>query len=254
MSIYIFHQNIHILRFSHGPWRKPCESYPDVQVSYLFVKGVTKRVSFLVSVATIPLLLGYHAISILMFTFIAFMMQFFRDPERTPPSDENLIVAPADGRRLSGKIDRIEVVGSDYPLIDRIFPDGGGGILISTFMSPFDVHVNRAPVSGRVVYTEHVDGRFRVARSKILTENEKNLIVIKTDYGNVGVVQIAGFVARRIVQYVEEGEYVERGDRIGMIRFGSRVDLVLPENCEVLVRTGSRPMAGETAVARFNPE
>jgi phosphatidylserine decarboxylase len=219
----------------------------------LFVKGVAKRASFLVSVATIPLLFGYHAIGILMFTVIAFMMQFFRDPDRIPPSDEDLIIAPADGRRLSGKIDRIERVGSDYPLIDRIFPDGSGGILISTFMSPFDVHVNRAPVSGRVIYTEHVDGRFQVARSRVLTENEKNLIVIKTDYGNVGVIQIAGFVARRIVQYVKEGEYVERGDRIGMIRFGSRVDLVLPENCEVLVKTGSRPMAGETVVARFNP-
>jgi len=217
----------------------------------VFVKGVAKRASFLISVATIPFLLGYHAVSILMFTVIAFMMQFFRDPERNAPSDENLIVAPADGRRLTGGIDRIKRVGSDYPLIDRIFPDGGKGILISTFMSPFDVHVNRAPVSGRVVCTEHLDGKFRIARSRILTENERNLIVIETEHGNVGVVQIAGFIARRIVQYVNEGDHVERGSRIGMIRFGSRVDLVLPENCEVLVKTGSRPIAGETVLARF---
>ncbi|ADL58995.1 MULTISPECIES: archaetidylserine decarboxylase [Methanothermobacter] len=217
----------------------------------MFVKGVAKRASFLISVATIPFLLGYHAVSILMFSLIAFMMQFFRDPERNIPSEDNIIVAPADGRRLSGKIDRIKRVGSDYPLIDRIFPNGGEAILISTFMSPFDVHVNRAPVSGRVIYTEHTDGKFRVARSRVLTENERNLIVIETEHGNVGVVQIAGFIARRIVQYVNEGDYVERGSRIGMIRFGSRVDLILPENCEVLVKTGSRSVAGETVVARF---
>lgn len=217
----------------------------------MFVKGVAKRVSFLISVATIPFLLGYHAVSILMFTIIAFMMQFFRDPERRSPPERDLIVAPADGRRFSGKIDRIEEVGPDYPLIDRIFSDGSGGLLISTFMSPFDVHVNRSPVTGKVVYTEHLDGKFRVARSSILTENEKNLIVIETDYGNVGVIQIAGFVARRIVQYVEEGDHVEKGCRIGMIRFGSRVDLILPGNCEVLVDTGSRPKTGETVVARF---
>ncbi|MGB9837544.1 archaetidylserine decarboxylase [Methanothermobacter sp.] len=216
----------------------------------MFVKGVAKRASFLMSVATIPFLLGYHAVSILMFTLIAFMMQFFRDPERNIPPDDNLIVAPADGRRLSGSIDRIKRVGLDYPLIDRIFPDGEG-ILISTFMSPFDVHVNRAPVSGRVIYTEHLDGKFRIARSRVLTENERNLIVIETEHGNVGVVQIAGFIARRIVQYVNEGDHVDRGSRIGMIRFGSRVDLILPENCEVLVKTGSRPVAGETVVARF---
>jgi len=217
----------------------------------VFVKGVAKRASFLISVATIPFLLGYHAVSILMFSLIAFMMQFFRDPERDIPSEDNLIVAPADGRRLSGGIDRIKRVGSDYPLIDRIFPAGDGGILISTFMSPFDVHVNRAPVSERVVYTEHIDGKFRIARSSVLTENERNLIVIETEHGNVGVVQIAGFIARRIVQYVNEGDHVERGSRIGMIRFGSRVDLILPENCEVLVKTGSRSVAGETVVARF---
>ena len=217
----------------------------------MFVKGVAKRASFLISVATIPFLLGYHAVSILMFSLIAFMMQFFRDPERNIPSEDNIIVAPADGRRLSGKIDRIKRVGSDYPLIDRIFPNGGEAILISTFMSPFDVHVNRAPVSGRVIYTEHTDGKFRVARSRVLTENERNLIVIETEHGNVGVVQIAGFIARRIVQYVNEGDYVERGSRIGMIRFGSRVDLILPENCEVLVKTGSRSVAGEPVVARF---
>ncbi|MDI9614408.1 archaetidylserine decarboxylase [Methanothermobacter sp.] len=217
----------------------------------MFVKGVAKRASFLISVATIPFLLGYHAVSILMFTLIAFMMQFFRDPERNIPSEDNLIVAPADGRRLSGGIDRIKRVGSDYPLIDRIFPDSEAGILISTFMSPFDVHVNRSPVSGRVIYTEHLDGKFRIARSRVLTENERNLIVIETEHGNVGVVQIAGFIARRIVQYVNEGDHVERGGRIGMIRFGSRVDLILPENCEVLVKTGSKPVAGETVLARF---
>jgi phosphatidylserine decarboxylase len=119
-------------------------------------------------------------------------------------------------------------------------------------MSPFDVHVNRAPISGMVIKTKHYSGKFKIAMRNVHTENEKNLIVIDSEYGKVGVIQIAGFIARRIVQYVKEGDTVKIGERLGMIRFGSRVDLIIPEkNSDVLVSEGVKSKAGETVVARM---
>jgi len=174
-------------------------------------------------------------------------MQFFRDPNRNVPADKGIVVAPADGRILKGKIDRIEQVDSDYPLMEYVLEENEKGILISTFMSPFDVHVNRAPISGKVVKTKYCPGKFKVAFGDVKTENEKNLIVIKSEYGRIGVIQIAGFVARRIVQYVEVGDEVNIGSRLGMIRFGSRVDLIVPaKKFKVMVEVGGKPKAGET--------
>ena len=188
-----------------------------------------------------------------MFSAIAFLMQFFRDPNRKIPQSEGLIVAPADGKVLKGKIDTVKIVQYDDPLMEYILSPGGKGILISTFMSPFDVHVNRVPISGTIVKTEHYSGKFKIAMRNVLTENEKNLIVIDSEYGKVGVIQIAGFVARRIVQYVEVGDQVQTGDRLGMIRFGSRVDLIIPyENTELMVTEGKKPTAGETIIARMH--
>ncbi|HOK73229.1 MAG TPA: phosphatidylserine decarboxylase, partial [Methanothermobacter sp.] len=135
-------------------------------------------------------------------------------------------------------------------LLDAITEDAEA-ILVSTFMSPFDVHVNRAPITGKVVHTSYYPGKFKIAKGKVLTENEKNLIVIEGENGRVGIIQIAGFIARRIIQYVNVGETVKIGTRIGMIRFGSRVDLIIPKDCEVLVNIGSKPKAGETIIARF---
>ena len=179
-------------------------------------------------------------------------MQFFRDPNRKIPLNNGLIVAPADGRVLKGKIDCVKTVSYEDPLMEHILSPGGKGILVSTFMSPFDVHVNRAPISGRIVKTQHYPGKFKIAMRSVLTENEKNLIVIDSEYGKVGVIQIAGFVARRIVQYVEEGDYVKTGDRLGMIRFGSRVDLIIPyENTDLMVEEGKKPIAGETIIAQM---
>lgn len=185
-----------------------------------------------------------------MFSAIAFLMQFFRDPNRKIPLDSDLIVAPADGRILKGKIDCVKIIDHNEPLMEYVLSPGKRGILVSTFMSPFDVHVNRAPISGTITKTKHYPGKFKIAMGSVHTENEKNLIVIDSEFGKVGVIQIAGFVARRIVQYVEVGDKVQMGDRLGMIRFGSRVDLIIPlENTELMVSEGEKPTAGETVIA-----
>ncbi|MDY9923779.1 archaetidylserine decarboxylase [Methanobacterium sp.] len=218
----------------------------------MFVKGTLKKAGILLTLAVLPFLFGYVIVSFIMFSLIAFLMQFFRDPNRKIPYNGGLIVAPADGRILKGKIDRVKTVHYADPLMEHILSPGGKGILISTFMSPFDVHVNRAPISGKIVKTQHYPGKFKIAMRNVLTENEKNLIVIDSEYGKVGVIQIAGFVARRIVQYVEVGDQVKTGDRLGMIRFGSRVDLIIPyENTELMVTEGKKPTAGETIIAQM---
>jgi phosphatidylserine decarboxylase len=219
----------------------------------MFVEGTLKKAGILLTFAVLPFLFGYFIISFIMFSAIALLMQFFRDPKREKINQDNgFVVAPADGRILTGKIDRIETVDHNAPLMEYILDEGKRGILISTFMSPFDVHVNRVPISGKVIKTQHYSGKFKIAMRKVLTENEKNLIVIDSEYGKVGVIQIAGFVARRIVQYVEVGGSVKIGERLGMIRFGSRVDLIIPEqNSDVLVSEGVKPKAGETILARM---
>ncbi|MDP3624452.1 MAG: archaetidylserine decarboxylase [Methanobacteriaceae archaeon] len=218
----------------------------------MFVEGTLKKASIFLTISVLPFLLGYFLITFFLFSIMAFFMQFFRDPKRKTPHGKDIIVAPADGKILTGKIDRIDNLVYDDPLMDLLLEKNEKGILISTFMSPFDVHVNRVPISGRVINSKYCPGKFKIARKSVLTENEKNLIVIETEYGKVGVIQIAGFVARRIVQYVNIGDYVEIGSKIGMIKFGSRVDLIVPEkNFEVMVKVGDRPKAAETIMGRF---
>lgn len=218
----------------------------------MFVEGTLKKASVLLTLAVLPFLFGYFLLSFILFSIIAVFLQFFRDPNRNIPSEEGLAVAPADGRILQGKIDRIKTVEYTDPLMKYILKEGETGILISTFMSPFDVHVNRVPISGEVVQIKYYPGKFKIAWRNLNKENEKNLIVIDSDYGKVGVVQIAGFVARRIVQYIHLGDKVQIGDRLGMIRFGSRVDLIVPSQIwEINVAEGDKPKAGETIMARI---
>jgi phosphatidylserine decarboxylase len=223
----------------------------------VFVKGLTlKKIGILLTIAILPFLLGYVLISFIIFSIIAFFMQFVRDPNRNIPMEDGVVVAPADGKILKGKIDYLKIVTEqDDPVMKHILKDGEKGILISTFMSPFDVHVQRAPVSGKVLKTKYYPGKFKIAMGDVHTENEKNLIVIDSEYGKIGVIQIAGFVARRIVQYVDVGDTVKIGDRLGMIRFGSRVNLILPyEKFKVMVFEGEKPTAGETIMAQFIKE
>jgi phosphatidylserine decarboxylase len=167
---------------------------------------------------------------------------FFRDPDRVTPLREGLVIAPADGR--------ITAIGRVVPP-----PELGFGIgerqRISIFLSVFDVHINRAPVAGRISRSVYVPGAFiNAALDKASVDNERRALVITTGAGEeIGVVQIAGFIARRIVTFKDEGDTVGVGERIGLIRFGSRVDVYLPEGKTALVAVGQRAIAGETVLA-----
>jgi phosphatidylserine decarboxylase len=172
----------------------------------------------------------------------AWVAYFFRDPDRVTPIREGLVVAPADGR-----INQIARVRPPHEL-------GLGETertRISIFLSIFDVHVNRAPVAGRVARSIYVPGVFfNATMNKASEENERRALVIATPTGiEVAVIQIAGLVARRIVTFVSEGDSVSAGQRIGLIRFGSRVDVYLPVGRDALVVVGQRAIAGETVLA-----
>ncbi|PWB80983.1 MAG: phosphatidylserine decarboxylase family protein [Methylocystaceae bacterium] len=169
---------------------------------------------------------------------------FFRDPPRVTPLREGLVVSPADGIVCS--------VGFFLPP-----PELGLGAeplqRVSVFMSVFDVHVNRAPITGRVTKIAYKPGLFVNADlDKASEDNERNGLVIDAPQGRFGVVQIAGLVARRIVCFVEEGEPIGVGDRFGLIRFGSRVDVYMPSSTRPRVAVGSRAIAGETILADLN--
>jgi phosphatidylserine decarboxylase len=167
---------------------------------------------------------------------------FFRDPERMPPEGEGLILSPADGR----------IVG--IRKVDKGEPSGEVGTRVSIFLSLLDVHVNRAPVTGRVESVNYRAGKFFAAyREKASLDNEQNALgIVDTQGRRLGVVQIAGVMARRIVCYVGRGDSLGRGQRLGMIMFGSRVDLFLPEGCRVEVVEGQRVKGGETIMGRFS--
>jgi phosphatidylserine decarboxylase len=171
----------------------------------------------------------------------AWCAYFFRDPVRVTPLREGLVVAPADGR-----VSRVvnAVPPAELGLGERPLPR------ISIFMSVFDCHVNRSPVSGRIERMVYRAGKFISADlDKASEDNERNAFVIAAARARIGVVQIAGLVARRIVPFVQEGQAVAVGDRIGMIRFGSRVDVYLPEAGRALVAEGQIATAGETILA-----
>jgi phosphatidylserine decarboxylase len=166
---------------------------------------------------------------------------FFRDPVRVTPLREGLIVAPADGRvsRVVNAVPPPELGLSDRPLPR-----------ISIFMSVFDCHVNRSPIAGRIEKMVYRAGKFINADlDKASEDNERNCFIIASPRARIGVVQIAGLIARRIVPFVQEGQTVTSGDRIGMIRFGSRVDVYLPEGGRALVAEGQTSLAGETVLA-----
>jgi phosphatidylserine decarboxylase len=171
---------------------------------------------------------------------------FFRDPVRQTPLDEGLVIAPADGVIVS-----VDLVAPPPEL-------GLGGDptqRISIFMSIFDCHINRAPMSGRIAKIVYKPGLFLNADlDKASEDNERNGFIIETLAGRVGVVQIAGLIARRIVAFAEIGDRVGAGDRIGMIRFGSRVDVFLPPTGRPLISVGTRTVAGETIIADFHAD
>jgi phosphatidylserine decarboxylase len=166
---------------------------------------------------------------------------FFRDPDRTVPVREGLVISPADGRvsEIVSCVPPVELDLSDTPLTR-----------ISIFMNVFDCHVNRAPVAGRIVRMAYRPGLFLNAElAKASDDNERSGMVIETQAGRYGIVQIAGLIARRIVPFVREGDTLAVGERFGLIRFGSRVDVYLPEGVHPLVGLGQKAIAGETVLA-----
>ena len=167
---------------------------------------------------------------------------FFRDPERTTPLRAGLVISPADGR-----VSAIETVTPPGELdLDR-----EPVTRISVFMNVFDVHVNRSPMEGRVTRIVYVPGAFLNAElDKASLDNERQALTIELDDGRkIGCVQIAGLIARRIVKFVDEGVRLQAGQRFGLIRFGSRVDVYLPKGVHPLVSIGQRAVAGETVLA-----
>ncbi|HET8771956.1 MAG TPA: phosphatidylserine decarboxylase family protein [Gemmatimonadaceae bacterium] len=171
---------------------------------------------------------------------VIWVAYFFRDPERTGPRGRDLVISPADGRV-------IEVVEVDEPAFLQ-----GRAVRISVFMNVFNVHVNRYPVSGRVAYVHYNPGKFlNAAAEKASLDNEQMSIGVQMEHHRVLFRQIAGLIARRIVTYSRVGDDAEQGERMGIIRFGSRVDVFVPVGSTIRAKVGDRPMAGVTVLAEL---
>ena len=182
----------------------------------------------------------FQSLALLMWALLGFTIYFFRDPERHSDAPPDAIISPADGVV-------VEVLETDEPLFfgERVRK-------IGIFMSPLDVHVNRAPIEGEVTYFRSQDGSFmRADLAEAAVRNEQAIIGMEKDGRKVLFKQIAGFVARRICCEVRSGDYLQRGERIGMIKFGSRVDVYLPLSVQITVSLRERLRAGESIIGVF---
>lgn len=168
-----------------------------------------------------------------------FFAYFFRDPDREVPQAPGLVVAPADGR--------VMIAGPS----DHRWAPPGDWKQITIFLSPIDVHINRTPVEGRVTKIEYRPGKFLPAYNELANDNELNELWLDSNGRTVVVRQVVGILARRIVCRVVEGQQLERGERIGLMKFGSRMDVFLPTEAELHVRVGQQTLAGETVLAVF---
>jgi len=200
---------------------------------------------FIAAFAAATLFLGYFSSILFWIGLIltAWCIYFYRDPERVTPVDDRLVVSPADGV--------ISAVGPAVPP-SELGLGSGEMTRISVFMNVFSCHINRAPVRGRITRIEHKPGKFLNAElDKASAENERNGLVIDSPNGTIVAVQIAGLVARRIVCWAEAGGSIAIGERFGLIRFGSRVDVFLPSNAVPRVAVGQTAVGGETVLAEF---
>jgi len=192
-------------------------------------------------VTIVAFALGWLAIGILLTLATLAVAAFFRDPERKIPTGDGLLVSPADGKVVS-----IAEVKGDSMFADAV-------MRVSIFLSPLDVHINRAPVAGKIEEIKYRPGKFLAAyEAEASRVNEQNALKIVDEKGlALGVVQIAGVMARRIVCRVKRGDALARGERFGLIMFGSRTDTYLPKGCRVEVKEGQRVKGGETILGRF---
>jgi phosphatidylserine decarboxylase len=179
-------------------------------------------------------LLGHRRLALPFAAAAAASAGFFRDPERPIPTVANGVLAPADGRVLSVE--------------DAVDPFVGPAVRVAIFLSPLDVHVNRAPIAGVVTDTVYTPGRFAAAYDAAAEANERCAVRIQGEHARVTVVQIAGVVARRIVCRVGSGDKLAAGDRFGLIRFGSRTDCYMPRTTEITVRVGETVRGGQTVI------
>jgi phosphatidylserine decarboxylase len=201
-------------------------------------EGIPYIILFIVP-AAIFAALGWWIAAALCFALAAFMAFFFRNPERDCPVDDRLIISPADGRVVV--VAPVEPTRSDSPT------------QISIFLSPMDVHINRSPIAGEIVEALYKPGAFHVASRDIASvENEQNVMTIKGRLVTIGVRQIAGVLARRVVLWKKQGDHVELGERIGLMKFSSRMDVIVPAEVEVMVRPGDRVRGGITVLARLD--
>jgi phosphatidylserine decarboxylase len=195
-----------------------------------------------VAVAVIAAFVAPWWVALSLVVLAALVVNFFRDPERLTPPGDHLVTSPADGRVVAVLDDVVE---------ERFVK--GPCKRVSIFMSPIDVHINRAPVSGTVREVVHTEGRFHAAYlDKASEHNERNAVVIEdTRGGRVLAIQIAGQLARRIVCNVKPGDVVRRGERYGMILFGSRLDLYVPRTVDIEVKVGDQVAAGTTVIGAY---
>lgn len=214
--------------------------------------------NFLVGIAialiliTLPFLFSLALLLSLLFWLIGFvlfvfMFWFFRDPKRNVPllaiEDCSIVLAPADG-----KVVEIKEVEEKNILKQKVKQ-------ISIFLSPLDVHVNRSPITGEVFYFNYFPGKYLVAyHPKASEENEHTLIGVKNEFGVIVFKQIAGILARRVVCTIKEGDQINAGDKIGMMKFGSRMDILLPLSSRIFVKVGDKVRGGETIIARLFKE
>ncbi len=183
------------------------------------------------------IVLGLWPVGLVFAVLAAFMAYFFRDPRRQPPSDVNVVVAPADGR-----VTRVR------PVEDGERP----AMVVSIFLSPFDVHINRAPIAGEITNVSYTRGKFLMATDENSSlVNEQNALTIEGEKITVVCKQIAGILARRIVCWKQAGERVALGERFGLIKFSSRTDILLPASVEILVSEGARVQGGTTIIGRI---
>ena len=178
--------------------------------------------------------MGFWWVAGFLLLLTLFMAFFFRDPKRVPPSDPNIVVSPADG-----KVTRVDVTES--------------GTVVSIFLSPFDVHINRSPIPGKIIDVLYSPGKFLMATNeKASLVNEQNALTIQGEKITVVCKQIAGILARRIVCWKAAGDSLGLGERFGMIKFSSRTDVILPANVRVTVKEGDRVRGGTTVIGRIS--
>jgi phosphatidylserine decarboxylase len=191
-----------------------------------------------------PLLLGgaayllhWNVAAIVLVLLALFVFSFFRDPQRVIPAEHGAVVSPGDGR--------VVVVAEEENA-------GKPGKRVSIFLAVWNVHVNRSPVAGTITKMEYRPGKFLAAmRERASVENEQNVFTLSTDAGEIVFKQIAGLIARRVVSWKKTGDKVSRGERIGLVRFGSRVDLWVPKKAEIMVKLGENVKGGSSVLARW---